>query len=449
MTLRREPWQPRPGHSDATLVRPPTTSAGPPTGGSPPWQPAAQAFWRRRQPTALPPSTSRSDMSPRRKDAKMTRAGHRRRYDAIVVGARCAGAATAMLLARRGLDVLLVDRARFPSEIPHGHYVHMHGPSRLAAWGLLDRVLATGCPPITSITMDLGDFPLIDGVPVGVAPRRAALDKVLIDAAIEAGAEFRDGFPVHDLAFEGDRVTGIRGRGGLTEHARFVIGADGRNSRIARRVSAPAYAEQPTLACWYFSYWSGVAWEGLEMYRRGHRMIFAHPTNDGLLAVFVGWPITELAAVRPDIEAQMMAVVDRVPDLSQRVRSGEREERIYGAAQLPNFLRKPYGPGWALVGDAGSHKDPARALGICDALRDAELLADSLTASLSGALAETEALSEYERRRNEATMDDYEANLRAARFSPPPPEILQARAAARDDPHAMAQFCLAWEGRIP
>jgi len=365
-----------------------------------------------------------------------------------------AGAATAMLLARQGFAVLLIDRARFPSEIPHGHYIRLHGPPRLAAWGLLDRVLATGCPPITSITMDLGDFPLtgrglvVDGVPVGVAPRRAALDQVLIDAAIEAGAEFRDGFGVHDLTFDDDRVIGIRGRGGLTERARVVVGADGRNSRVAKRVSAPAYAEQPTLACWYFTYWSGVAQEGLEMYWRDHRMIFAHPTNDELSAVFVGWPIAELPAVRSDIEAQMMAVVDRVPDLSQRIRSGQREERIYGAAQLPNFLRKPYGPGWALVGDAGSHKDPVRALGICDALRDAEFLADSLTAAISGGPAEAEALSEYERRRNQATMDDYEANLRAARFSPPAPEVLQARAAARGNPHAMAQFCLAWEGRI-
>jgi flavin-dependent dehydrogenase len=385
----------------------------------------------------------------------MTRARHQHGYDAIVVGARVAGAATAMLLARRGFEVLLVDRARFPGEIPHGHYVHMHGPPRLAAWGLLDRVLATGCPPITSITMDLGDFPLtgrglvVDGVPVGVAPRRAALDQVLVDAAIEAGAQFRDRSPVHELTFDGDRVTGIRGRGGLTERARIVIGADGRNSRVANRVNAPIYAAHPTLACWYFGYWSGVASEGLEMYGRDHRMIFAHPTNDGLFAVFVGWPIAELPAIRSDIEAQMMAVIDRVPDLAQRIRCGRREERIYGAAQLPNFLRKPYGPGWALVGDAGCHKDPVRALGICDALRDAGLLADSLTASLSGGPAEAQALREYERSRNEATMDDYKANLRAARFSPPAPQILQARAAARDDPEAMAQFCLAWEGRTP
>jgi flavin-dependent dehydrogenase len=376
------------------------------------------------------------------------------RYDAIVVGARCAGAATAMLLARRGFDVLLVDRARFPSEIPHGHYIRMHGPPRLAAWGLLDRVLATGAPPITSITMDLGDFPLtgrdliVDGVPVGVAPRRAVLDQVLIDAAIEAGVEFRERFPVHELTSEDGRVTGIRGPRAVTERARWVIGADGRNSGVAKQVEARAYAEHPTLACWYFAYWSGVRIDGLEMYRRDHRMIFAHPTNNDLVAVFVGWPITELPAVRSDIERHMMAVVDLEEGLAHRIRSGQREERIYGAAQLPNFLRKPHGPGWALVGDAGCHKDPVRALGICDALRDAELLAASLTAALTGTSPETEALNEYERQRNEATRDEYEANLRAARFNPPAPDVLQARAAARDDPHAAARFCLAWEGRV-
>jgi flavin-dependent dehydrogenase len=185
------------------------------------------------------------------------------------------------------------------------------------------------------------------------------------------------------------------------------------------------------------------------MYRRDNRMIFAHPTNDELLAAFVGWPIAELPAVRADAEGEMMAVIDTVPELSDRIRAGRREERIYGATQLPNFLRKPYGPGWALVGDAGCHKDPVRALGICDALRDAEFLAESITAAFSGARSEKDAFSGYERSRNEATIHEYEANIRAARFNPPAQEILAARAAARDDPHASAQFCLAWEARIP
>lgn len=122
-------------------------------------------------------------------------------YDVIVVGARCAGAATAMLLARQGFDVLLVDRARFPSDLPHGHFIHRHGPARLHAWGLLQEVLATGCAPITSFVEDLGEFTLrgdhliVDGVPVGLGPRRAALDAVLVEAAVAAGAELREASP--------------------------------------------------------------------------------------------------------------------------------------------------------------------------------------------------------------------------------------------------------------
>src|SRR5919109_3684283 len=141
-------------------------------------------------------------------------------YDAMVIGARCAGAATAMLLARKGYDVLLVDRARFPSEIPHGHFVHRHGPGRLAAWGLLDRVLATNCPAVTSIVTDMGDFPLagegleVDGIPLGLGPRRSRLDHVLVEAAVEAGAELREGFAVDDFVTEGGAIAGVRARAG-------------------------------------------------------------------------------------------------------------------------------------------------------------------------------------------------------------------------------------------
>jgi flavin-dependent dehydrogenase len=359
-----------------------------------------------------------------------------------------------MLLARRGFDVLLVDRARFPSEIPHGHYIRRHGPQRLAEWGLLERVLATGCPPITSMTIDLDDFPLtghdlsLDGVPIGLGPRRSALDAVLLDAAIEAGVEFRPGFPVAELASDDDRITGVRGPGGVLERARVVIGADGRNSTIAKQVRAPAYAQQPTLTCWYFSYWSEVAGDALEIIGTDRRLIFGFPTNQDLFALFVAWPIDQLRAVRSNVEREFMSVIDRVPRLSERVRAGRRAERFYGATQLPNFLRRPHGPGWALVGDAGCHKDPARALGICDALRDADLLAESLSDALSGVSSETDALSHYEQRRNDATFDEYQDNVRAARLIEPPPELLERRAAIRGDAGAAAQFCLAWEGRL-
>jgi flavin-dependent dehydrogenase len=234
----------------------------------------------------------------------------------------------------------------------------------------------------------------------------------------------------------------------VAARAPVVFGADGRNSTIAKRVRAPAYAEQPTLTCWYFSYWSGVSGEGLEIISTDRRLIFAFPTNDDLLAIFVGWPIDELSAVRSNVERELMSTIDRVPRLSERVRAGRRAERFYGATQLPNFLRRPGGPGWALVGDAGCHKDPVRALGICDALRDADLLADALGDALSGVTSESEALSRYERRRNDATLGEYRDNIRAARLMAPPPELIEGRAAIRDDAEAISQFCLAWEGRL-
>ena len=146
---------------------------------------------------------------------------------------------------------------------------------------------------------------------------------------------------------------------------------------------------------------------------------------------------------------EFMAAVDAVPPLAERVRCGRRVERFYGASDLPNFFRKPYGPGWALVGDAGCHKDPFMALGICDAFRDAESLVDALDAGLSGRCDLDEALEGYERKRNDAAAEDYRQNINSARFITPPDELLRIRAAVRHDRHATTQMFLAREGLIP
>ena len=381
-------------------------------------------------------------------------------YDAIIVGARCAGAATAMLLARKGYKVLLVDKSAFPSDVPQGHFVHRHGPPRLARWGLLDRVLATNCPPIVSAVMDFGDYPLaandlvLNDVPLGVGPRHSVLDQVLIGAAVEAGVELRSRLLVEDVVTEGDRVTGIRGRmldGGtpVIERASVTIGADGRHSRIAVAVRAESYNYVPTGACWYFSYWSDVAIGGLEFYARPDRYVIAHTTNDGLVTIFVGFPIERLPEVRRDTDGAFARALEGVSDLAERVRAGRRVEPIYGATDLPHYYRKPYGPGWALVGDAGCHKDPTLALGICDALRDAELLANALDERFSGRRDMQDALAEYEARRNAASRDDYLQNVSLAQFKPVPPETIRIRAAVRGNPDLSRQYVLARQGLVP
>ncbi len=380
-------------------------------------------------------------------------------YDAIVVGARCAGAPTAMLLARSGLKVLLVDRATFPSDIPHGHLIHRHGPPRLRDWGLLERVSATNCPAISRMTTDIGDFALtgtdlvLDDVAVAYGPRRSALDKVLVDAAVEAGVELREKFPVHEFVIADDRIEGIRSRGRsgdpVVERATITIGADGRNSHLARTVNAPSYETIPSLTFWYFSYWSALPGAGLEIYVRPDHVIFAFPTNDGLFAVFIAWTADQLARVRADIDREFLNTLARVPDLSERVRQAKREERFYGATDVPNFLRKPFGPGWALVGDAGVHKDPYGALGVCDAFRDAELLASALTKAFAGTLSFDAALQDYEQKRNEHTMPDYHDNAARARFPAVKDQELLLRRALRDNPAETRQFYLAFERRIP
>jgi flavin-dependent dehydrogenase len=311
------------------------------------------------------------------------------------------------------------------------------------------------------MTMDMADFPLaadeleVDGIPLGLGPRRARLDEVLVEAAVEAGAELRQGFSVQDFTTDDGRIDGVRGRGGgngasARERAHVVVGADGRNSALARRVAAPVSERAPTMTCWYFSYWSGIPSRGLELYLREGRVIFAFPTNDDLMGIFVAAPIAELARARADIEAHIRATVGQVPELADRFRLGRREERLLGATQLPNFVRKPWGPGWALVGDAGCHKDPFLALGICDALRDAELLADALHEGLSGGRPMEDALAGYERERNEATLPEYRTNLAMAQLEPKavPTEQLRLRAALRGDEDETRNFYLAVQGMV-
>jgi 2-polyprenyl-6-methoxyphenol hydroxylase-like FAD-dependent oxidoreductase len=365
-----------------------------------------------------------------------------------------------MLLARKGHRVLLVDRAAFPSDIPRGHFIHRGGPARLSRWGVLDRILETGCPAVDTFVLDLAGFPLVgrnlvvNGVAFGCGPRRMVLDKVLVDAAIEAGVEFRDRLSVDDFLTENGRIVGISGREAgsrarFVARARLTIGADGRNSRLARTVAAVTYDVVPPLTCWYFSYWSGPFEKNLAIHGRNRRVIFSFPTNHNLQAIFIGWPADEFHGVRQDVDGHFMQVLRDVPELAERVESGRREERFYGTADVPNFYRKPFGTGWALVGDAGRHKDPIGAHGIADALRDAELLSDAAHEGLSRSRPIEEALATYEAQRDAASKADYEQNIQAARQTPLPEETRALFAALRGRDEDTRQFFLARQGLIP
>jgi 2-polyprenyl-6-methoxyphenol hydroxylase-like FAD-dependent oxidoreductase len=381
-------------------------------------------------------------------------------YDAIVVGARCAGSSTAMLLARRGLKVLLVDRATFPSDTISTHILWPHGAEVLARWGLRDSLAATGAPPICRrMTFDVGPFALCGTIPDandgmgGFCPRRTVLDGLLVNAAEESGADVRHSFTVDDLLMTGDTVVGIRGHGSgsrsVEERARVIVGADGVNSFVARAVHAPEYDPRPVAACCYYSYFSDVAQDDIELYVRDHVAFGGAPTHDGLHLLMVNWPTKDFAAVRADVEGHVWRALEAAPAFLARMRAGRREEKWYGTAGVPGYFRKPYGKGWVLVGDAGYCKDPMTAQGISDAFIDAELLAEALSRWLSGHGTFEELLAAHESTRNERVRPMYEFTSQLAALEPPPPEMQILFGALRGNPNATNAFLSAITGAIP
>jgi flavin-dependent dehydrogenase len=380
-------------------------------------------------------------------------------FDAIVVGARCAGSPVAMLLARLSYRVLLVDRARFPSDTISTHYIWQHGTACLKRWGLLDRVLATNCPPFRTIGLDLGAFqligdtPAVDGAAEICVPRRTVLDKILLDAAADAGAEVREGFTVTGLTSSDGRITGIRGRGRdateVEESARIVIGADGRNSSVAAAVAATEYNVRPTLTCGYYAYWSGVSPHIPAIHPLPRRVVITFPTNDGLTVTYGAFPRDEFREVRSDPERHLVDALRLVAELEQPFRGATIIERIRGTGDLRNFFRPAYGNGWALVGDASYHKDPIIAQGISDAFRSAEWLAEAVHTGLSGARPLNDALADYQRLRDEQFTPMYELSCNLATLEPPSPEMFAFYEALRANSIERNHFFGTLAGAVP
>ncbi len=378
-------------------------------------------------------------------------------YDVIVVGARCAGASTALLLARQGHRVMMVDRAAFPSDMRMStHLVWPSGLAALARWGLLDALVETGCPPLPEAVFDLGPFalrgglPPVEGISVAYAPRRTVLDGLLVDAAVAAGAELWEGVSVEELLSDGDAVVGIRGRTGgrtVTARATMVIGADGMRSRVAELVGADRYHTRPVVSGTHWSYWSGMPAEWA-LYPREGFTVLTLPTHDDLTLVGVDWPIDAWRAVRADIAgAHSRAVGNANPELGEQLAAGRREERWVGGA-TPGFFRTPFGPGWALVGDAGYTKSPCTAQGISNAFLHAELLANAVHNGLTGRRPMAEALAGYQSRRDTAALPMYEFTSEMARMQPPTPEQEATFAAMHADRALTERFLGVFAGSV-
>jgi menaquinone-9 beta-reductase len=321
-------------------------------------------------------------------------------YDVIIAGARCAGAATALLLARAGARVLLVDRQARGSDTMSTHVLMRTGVLQLGRWALLPRLRSEGTPPIGITTFHYGP----ELVPVTIkpehgvhhlyAPRRTVLDRVLVDAAEAAGAEVHHGVLLSQLQFDsGGRVVGARLRGGsggdATIAADLVIGADGRDSTVAKLVAAESSLAGRASSALVYGYFEGLPDDGLHWYFAKDAAAGVIPTNQGQHCVFVGLPREQFgAAFRGDIVRGFLNLLEKCgPELRAAIEGAALSGRLRGFAGANGFMRRPYGPGWALVGDAGYFKDPLTAHGITDALRDAELLARAIVAGGSHAMA--------------------------------------------------------------
>ena len=343
------------------------------------------------------------------------------RYDVVVVGARCAGAATAMLLSRAGHRVLLIDRGRYGSDTLSTHALMRGAVVQLHRWNILPGVIASGTAPVRSATFFYGDDPVRipvkarDGIDALYAPRRYVLDRLLVDAAAAAGADVVFGVRLTALDRSAGVVSGVvveDGSGGAHRvAARLVVGADGSRSTVARLVEARVYRAGRHAAATIYGHWSGLDVDGYEWYFAPGLSAAAIPTNARQVCVSLSVPgdrFTAYFAHRQD-RAFGDLLPQVAPGLAAQIEAAA-PVRLHGFPGQTGFFRRAHGPGWALAGDAGYFKDPLTAHGITDALRDAELLASAIDRGSDAAFAD------YQEQRDTASLELFDTTDAIASF---------------------------------
>ena len=361
-----------------------------------------------------------------------------------------------MLLARLGHGVVVVDQASLPSDTVSTHSIARSGVVQLRRWGLLDAVLDSGAPAIRQVTFNAAGESVRrqikhkSGVDLLVAPRRYVLDTVVATAAERAGAQVRPGVTVTGVRRDRrGRVAGVYGhdRAGAPVElgARHVVGADGLGSRVAGLVGAAVNEARPAGGAAQYAYYAGIPWTGFEFFVAARSFAGVFPTHDGQACIWVCSPAADARAIRRGTRSRAEAfgeLLERsAPQFAERLRQARRTSPVQGVLRQPNQLRQAFGPGWALVGDAGYYRDAVTACGISDAFRDAELLAVALDQAL-GATAEAEeaaALAHYQQQRDQALREVFEITCRLAAYPPVPAFIeLQKQLGAAIDKEAAA-----------
>lgn len=335
-------------------------------------------------------------------------------FDAIVIGGRCAGAPLAMNLARKGRRILLLDAETMPGAPRHAEALTGKAVYRMRDWGLIEDLKACNALPIWKLTLTTGEgaveIPYWGDMP-GLCPRRDTLDSILLGAAKSAGVEVRMGTTVTGLLRdERGRVVGVEGTAGdgtpLREEAKVVVGADGRDSFVAKEVGALEYDVVPGKTCMFRATWDGVPIEGIEMYFLADRAVQVLPTNDNKATIAFIFPVSEFERLKNDIQSEVKATVQQLPGLALRIRCGEPEGGWQAVRWERSFRRHIHGPGWVLAGDAAFFKEPLLAQGINDAFRDADGIAAALEEGFSGGDMHA-ALDRYQERRDERTNTIY------------------------------------------
>ncbi|WP_280440060.1 NAD(P)/FAD-dependent oxidoreductase [Nocardia cyriacigeorgica] len=368
--------------------------------------------------------------------------------DVIVVGARCAGSAVAMTMARAGRRVIVLDSAQFPSDTLSTHLLWPGGLAELDALGVLDQVEELGAPRLTSaFAAGAGyrvpsEFAPADGIDYAMCVRRTGLDAVLVGAARTAGAEVRERCRVLELVWADDRCAGVRYRDradAVVElRAPLVVGADGRRSTVARLCGAiEPFLHTPSGRECYYAYWreGSPSWRHIAaQWRAGRDLGTAFPCDDGLVLSLVQPPVSAEPALGPGRAEQRYAeAIARIPGLAERLRDCERVGRVRAATGIASYFRRSSGPGWALAGDGGHFKDPVTAQGIRDALRYGRLLAETAAPLLEHPKALDLALTHWADRRLRECLPIYQWTNRLARAEDMHPlEIELYRTATRD-----------------